>query len=462
MHEHGPGEDLRYLRGALAEVLGIVDGVGGAPNQVGLAAAAGYLLRTDGSLEALGRAAARTALRRTGPVCARAEPAAWRSIVRDLLVPDAELACRRLESFDVADPAALQELRATLHETVEAAYRGDPSGDVWWIAECLVRALEARERLGSADVGGEVARSARSHTIAAVDESARRWARMLRLDHGRRPAERSLDNPWDVLAYEAMADSLASPSSVALTDDLYDAGFVDRHRGAVAEVLGEPVMRPIVAMADDRWLRELHPGRLGASGVHIRGLAILLSRSTALEANQQRASSGRLNATLVHELIHATQRSRHGPLRKPPYSALTADVERKMLEGMTEYFTLRVLEQQRSSWRGDRNPYSPEELRGTTYYAWSFVAVSSIALGFPDHSSDAALKEFSYNPHKLTNLSMLLTGDYSADRKQDLAVTLEGLFSFAESIAKQPSQVERDVRAQCERDLGAYRARYRP
>jgi len=228
---------------------------------------------------------------------------------------------------------------------------------------------------------------------------------------------------------------------------------------AVRLHVGEPVAVPVVVLANDRWFREMHPERLDPVGVHIRYQAILLSRSVGERAAVERGR-GRLSHTLVHELVHATQRDRRGPLRRPPFDARSLEVETKILEGLTEHFTQRVMRDARTKWQGTgENPYSQAEFRRSGDYAgYSIVCLAGVraAGGLPD----TFLRELSHNPHKLTMYVELLTGRYTAERKAAIVPVFEQLFALAEAWQAEPRRLESELPAVAERWFREYAQRH--
>lgn len=451
----------RHLADALGATLMLADRASIPPQLAErLSAAAGYMLQHDPDLRRLGRTAALNALAHFGATITRGSPlrARWAAIV------DAHLGPGRTELLDeIRAPGHITTTTlAQLDERLAKTRHLDGSeAGLWELCETLARLLAVQRDLRAAPLDEEPLAEVGDRAMAELERQIVRFSRAItaacvddNVEGGPSPAGRARTM---ATRHEAIGDALLNPASRALTANLYASGNLADHLEAVRRHVGEPVSVPVVVLANDRWFRELHPDRLDPVGVHVRNLAIMLSRSVGERAAAER-ELGRLSHTLVHEVIHATQRDRRGPRRRPPYDARGFEVERKILEGLTEHFTQQVMRDARANWKGTgENPYSQREFRRGGYYGYTFVCQAGVraAGGIPD----AVLRELSHNPHKLTMFVELLTGRYTPDRKAAIVPVFEQLFALAEAWRAEPRRLESELPAAAEKAFREYAQR---
>ena len=436
-----------------------------------LSAAAGYVLQRDPELRRLGRTAAMNALAHFAATVRDGSPLhqGWASIVATHLRPAGTELLAEISAQGDLDSATLARLDGDL---VESAYLGRSESELWQYCEALARLLAVRRALRVAPHQAEPLSEAGQRALTEVSERALTVLERLitRLNHaiteatgdGEAGARRPPAGCARIVAtcQEALVDGLLNPASRALTAGVYASGSLADHVEAVRRHVGDPVAVPVVVLANDRWFREIHPDRLDPSGAHLRNQAIMLSRRVGERAAAERAQ-GRLSHTLVHELVHATQRDRRGPLRRPPYDARGFEVETKILEGLTEHFTQKVMRDARANWKGaGANPYSQREFRGSGYYGYSFVCLAGVraAGGLPD----TFLRELSHNPHKLTMYAELLTGRYTPERKAALVPVFEQLFALAEAWQAQRRRLESELPEVAEQAFRDYARSHAP
>ena len=446
-----------YLADALGAALTLADRAP-IPAQLAerLSAAAGYVLQRDPHLRRLGRTASLNALAQFGTTPSALQ-AGWAAIVDAHLRPAGTQLLAEIRAHADLDAATLAQLDERL---VEAGYLGRPEAGLWEHCEALARLLSVRRDLRAAPLDHEPLKEVGERALAALERLIGRFDRAItaacadgEVEQPRSPAGWARSR---ATGQEALADALLNPASRALTAELYASGSLDDHLEAVRRHVGEPVAVPVIVLANDRWFREMHPERKDPAGVHMRRQAILLSRSVGEQAAVERGR-GRLSHTLVHELVHATQRDRRAR-RRPPYDARSFEVERKILEGLTEHFTQRVMRDARAKWQGTgENPYTQLEFRrNRRYHSWSIVCLAAIraAGGLPD----TFLRELSHNPHKLTMYVELLTGRYTAERKAAIVPVFEQLFALAEAWLAEPRRLESELPAVAERAFREYAA----
>ena len=424
-----------------------------------LGAAAGYLLLDDPNLGRIGRTAGLNALASFSRAVSPQHPD-WRRVVDQHFEPFAARLLSAARPCFADHPDLDAAASGRFPQIAIQSYAGGLAFDPWEPVEVAGRLRQAQADLlalapGDDPAGirpavdsqlertiGELAK-----TIAAAWPEPKRDAAPPPGSFRRVATER-----------EALVDALVNPASLGLTQSIHSDGFLAQHEAAIRDAVGDPVPVPVAVLSNDRWFKVMHPDLSGASAVHVRGSAILLTRTVGEQALIEK-EAGRLSYVLVHELVHATQRNRRGPLVHPPYEPQTTVTETKVLEGLTEYFTHRVMRRARTEWRGEgTNPYTQREFRQSAYYGYRFVCLAAIRVagGIPE----AFMRELSHNPHKLTILTELLTGEYTEERKRALADVLESLFSLAEAWLGEPRRIESELGDAATKEFERYVKRF--
>jgi hypothetical protein len=301
-------------------------------------------------------------LARVGQPLARHAPdselaSAVRELAKAAAASRADAPLRGIEGAGYLTAAQRDRLVMTSRPLAEAWYCGHPPLKAWTDVEELARLARVEARLRELEVpaGAQAAREA-GYELAkrAADEAAGRlgqwldkltdqdWKSGAALDPARYPAS---EGPRGVGSYGfwllMLAESLADPDAVAVTDQLAQSVVVEAHRRLVTEHTGERPDTPVVALAAGPWLNAAADEGLSSRAVKgncWRGYAMFLPSETAQRLVQEQ---GRFDGELLHEMVEDIQGDRDEHPYKEPIPDGVADYLR---EGATEAVTQLVLQ----------------------------------------------------------------------------------------------------------------------